>query len=185
MNMARAGLSPALIVSTIRSATSVNFDVSPNSLVELKRSGVWDTAIEAMIARARPREKSERLGAAKPNETILRDFKTLGVRAWDAEFFDVQAIQAIMGKNKDFRALNIVVVDDHTVADVILEISYTFPFDYPFTLKYQNSSVVLLSGKGTGAFSGQAGATSVVTELTKALKPYRQDPPPQPTAANR
>ena len=40
------------------------------------------------------------------------------------------------------------------------------------TVKHQNTSVVLLTGKGTGPFSGPAGA-SVAAELVKGLKPYR------------
>ena len=52
-------------------------------------------------------------------------------------------------------------------------LSYTFAWDYPFTVKHQNTSVVLLTGKGVGPFSGPAGAASVATELVKALKPYR------------
>lgn len=77
--------------------------------------------------------------------------------------------------------MNVVLVDDRNVADVILQVGYTFAWDFPFTLKYQNSSVVLLSGKGTGPFSGPAGAKSVAAELAKALKPYRL-PEPDPKA---
>ena len=69
--------------------------------------------------------------------------------------------------------LNVSIVDDHAVADVVLNVSYTFAWDYPFTVKHQNTSVVLLTGKGTGPVSGPAGAANVATELVKALKPYR------------
>ena len=55
----------------------------------------------------------------------------------------------------------------------MLTVNYTFAWDYPFVLKHQNTSVVLLSGKGVGPFSGPAGANSVAGELAKALKPYR------------
>jgi hypothetical protein len=34
---------------------------------------------------------------------------------------------------------------------------------------------VLLAGKGSGPFSGPAGAADVARELAKALKPYRGD----------
>jgi hypothetical protein len=136
------------------------------------------------VTSVNPPEKSDSLITAKPNETILRNFKTLFVTGYQEAVFDAQTIKAAMGRNKDFQGLNIVVVDDMKVADVILDVSYTFPFDFPFTLRYQNSSVVLLSGKGTGAFSGPAGAASVVDELTKALKSHRQAPP-QKTTTNR
>jgi hypothetical protein len=69
-------------------------------------------------------------------------------------------------------------VDDPAVADVVLDVGYTFAWDYPFSLKHQNTSVVLLSGKGSGPFSGPRGATSVAGELVKLLKPYRVAPQP-------
>ena len=69
------------------------------------------------------------------------------------------------------------IVDDPAVADVVLEVGYTFAWDYPFSLKYQDTSVVLVSGKGSGPFSGPAGATSVASEFAKLLKAYRVTPP--------
>lgn len=70
--------------------------------------------------------------------------------------------------------MQIAVVDDRSLADTVLEVGYTFAWDYPFSLKHQNTSVVLVSGKGSGPFSGPRGATSVAGELVKLLKPYRR-----------
>jgi hypothetical protein len=64
-------------------------------------------------------------------------------------------------------------VDDPAVADVVLDVAYRFAWDYPFTVRHQNTSVVLVSGKGSGPFSGPRGATSVASELVKALRPFR------------
>jgi hypothetical protein len=66
-----------------------------------------------------------------------------------------------------------VIVDDPGVADVILDVGYTFAWDYPFSLTHRRTSIVLLSGKGVGRFSGPAGAESVARELATLLKPYR------------
>jgi hypothetical protein len=85
-------------------------------------------------------------------------------------------MKAALGKNKEFTAMRIAVVDDASLADVVLEIAYTFMWDYPFTLKHQNTSIVLVAGKG-GAIGGAAGAGSVANELAKLLKPYRSAPP--------
>ena len=82
-------------------------------------------------------------------------------------------MKAALGRNKDFGALNVTIVDDRSLADVVLEVGYTFAWDYPFTLKHQDTSIVLVSGKGAGPFSGPAGAASVAKELAKLLKPYR------------
>jgi hypothetical protein len=186
IRMAESGLSGSIIIATVKSAPSVRFDLSTESLLALKRSGVSDPAIQTMIARVRPPstgpqpidvnapEKSAALAAGKQNDTVLRNFKTLSITAYNATFVDQEALKAALGKNKDFQSLNIAIVDDARVADVILDVSYTFAWDYPFSLKYQNSSVVLLTGKGYGPFSGAAAAASVADELTRALKPYRQ-----------
>jgi hypothetical protein len=64
-------------------------------------------------------------------------------------------------------------VDDRKVADTVLDVGYTFAWDFPFELKHQNTTIVLLSGKGVGPFSGVAGAASVASEFVKIAKPYR------------
>src|SRR5262245_16036463 len=118
-------------------------------------------------------EKSELLAASKDPEFILRNFKTMLVNASRATYFKTDQMKAALGRNKEFATLKIAIVDDPAVADVVLDVSYTFAWDYPFAVKHQNTSVVLVSGKGTGPFSGPGGATSVASELVKALKPYR------------
>ena len=41
----------------------------------------------------------------------------------------------------------------------------------------ERGAVVLVPGKGSGTFSGPAGATSVASEFAKLLKAYRVPPP--------
>ena len=186
IKMARAQLSPSIIISTI-DAADFRFDLSPTGLIALKDAGVNDRIIEAMQARVRARdagkttdastraapEKSELLGASKDPDFILRNFKTMAVNADRATYFKTDQMKGALGENKDFTALKIAIVDDYAVADVLLDVSYTFAWDFPFALKHQNTSIVLVSGKGTGPFSGPLGAISVAAELAKALKPYR------------
>jgi len=52
-------------------------------------------------------------------------------------------------------------------------VTQTFAWDFPFSLKHQNTRLVLLSGTGIGRFSGPLGAVSVAAELAKRLKPHR------------
>ena len=186
IKMVTAQLSTSIIITTIESA-SVDFDLSPTALIALKEAGVEDAIIEAMQARARARdaaakanvrtstapEKSELLAASKDADVILRSFKTMLVNASRATYFKTDQMKAALAANKEFAAMKITIVDDAAVADVVLDVAYTFAWDYPFSVKHQNTSVVLLSGKGTGPFSGPRGATSVASELAKALKPYR------------
>lgn len=186
VKMVRAQLSTNIILATMDSA-NVNFDLSPNGLIALKQAGVDDQMIAAMQAKSRVREsgtttdavtrtapeKSDFLATSKDPDYILRNFRTIIVDASRAKYFGNAQVKGALGKNKDFAALKLSLVDDPSVADAILEVGYTYAWDYPFSLKHQNTSVVLVSGKGTGPFSGPAGATSVASELVKLLKPYR------------
>lgn len=185
VKMVRAEVSQGLILATIASAAKFTFDVSPSGLVALKQAGVDDRIVEAMMARVRASgtttdastraapEKSALLANSNDPTFILRNFKTILVDASKARFFNTEQMKGALGNNKNFRSLNCSLVDDRAVADVVLEVSYTFAWDYPFSLKHQNTSLVLVSGKGYGPFSGPLGADSVAIELVTLLKPYR------------
>ncbi|MDA2934779.1 hypothetical protein MYX82_10620 [Acidobacteria bacterium AH-259-D05] len=56
VKMARAQLSTSIIVTTIESANSVKFDLSPTGLIGLKDTGVDDRVIEAMLSGLRPEQ---------------------------------------------------------------------------------------------------------------------------------
>ena len=118
-------------------------------------------------------DQSELLKVSKDPDFIVRNFKTMYVNAEDAKFFGSDQMKAALGRNKDFARLNIRIVDDPHVADVVLVVSYTFAWDYPFELRHQNTTAVLLAGKGIGPFSGIAGAASVASEFISMAKPYR------------
>lgn len=118
-------------------------------------------------------EKSDGLKEAKDREYILRNFKTMFVDASNAEYFKSDQLKAALARNKGFPALDIRIVDDVKLADVILSVSYTFAWEYPFQLKHQNTSIVVLAGKGIGPLSGPVGAASVAREFVKLARPYR------------
>jgi hypothetical protein len=186
IKMVRAQLSTNIILATMETS-NVDFDLSPNGLIALKQAGIDDQMIVAMQAKSRAREsgtttdavtrsapeKSDFLATSKDPEYILRNFKTIVIDASHAKYFGNAQMKGALGKNKDFASLKLSLVDDPSVADAILEVGYTYAWDYPFSLKHQNTSVVLVSGKGTGPFSGPRGATSVASELVKLLRPYR------------
>jgi len=118
-------------------------------------------------------DQSELLKNSKDPDFILRNFKTMWVDARNAQYFGSDQMKAALGANKEFRKLNIRMVDDPRVADVLLTVSYTFAWDYPFQLKHQNTTMVLVSGKGEGPFSGPVGAADVARQFVKAVKKYR------------
>lgn len=118
-------------------------------------------------------ERSDRLNLAKDPATILQSFKTMYVDAEGAQHFNGRLLQAELGRQKNFGSLNIRMVDDARLADVVLEVRYVFAWEFPFVLRHQNTSVVLLSGKGRGPFSGPTGAASVAKEFVKLAQPHR------------
>ncbi|HZD96055.1 MAG TPA: hypothetical protein VE133_17470 [Candidatus Sulfotelmatobacter sp.] len=119
-------------------------------------------------------DQSELLRNSKDRDFILRNFHTMYVDAREAKYFGSQQMKAALGQNKEFQKLNIRMVDDPRVADVVLKITYTFAWDYPFELRHQNTTYVLLSGKGDGPFSGPLGAADVARQFANAAKPWRE-----------
>lgn len=192
------GRALGLIVGSLAEGQNLNFAVPLESVLGLADSAPGKTfasgsaldlpypaapptrsALPAAIATAPGEDKSrqsDRLSGSINKEDILRNFRTMYVDAENASFFGNEQMKAALGRNKDFAALNIHIVDDRSVADVILVVGYTFAWDYPFTLRHQNTSLVLLSGKGSGPFSGPAGAASVAKEFSKLARPYRTTP---------
>jgi len=118
-------------------------------------------------------DQSDLLKNSKDPDFILRNFKTMWVDARQAQYFGSDQMKAALGANEEFRKLNIRIVDDPHVADVLLNVSYTFAWDYPFQLKHQNTTMVLISGKGEGPFSGPLGAADVARQFVNAVRKYR------------
>ncbi|HET9837106.1 MAG TPA: hypothetical protein VFR84_02650 [Candidatus Angelobacter sp.] len=119
-------------------------------------------------------DQSELLKNAKDPDFILRNFRTMYVDAHAAQYFGSDQMKAALGKNREFQKLGIHMVDDPRVADVVLKVSYTFAWDYPFELRHQNTTVVLLAGKGEGPLSGPLGAADVARRFVQAAKPWRE-----------
>jgi hypothetical protein len=120
-------------------------------------------------------DQSELLKNSRDRDFILHNFRTMYVDARDARYFGSRQLKAALGKNKDFWKLNVRMVDDPRVADVILKVSYTFAWDFPFELTHRNTTIVLLSGKGEGPFSGPLGAADVARNFVNMAKPWREE----------
>lgn len=112
---------------------------------------------------------------SKDHDYILRNFHTMYVDARDAQYFGSDQMKAALGANDDFKKLNIHIVEDARVADTVLTVSYTFAWDYPFALRHQNTTMVLVSGKGEGPFSGPLGAADVAREFVDQVKAWREE----------
>ena len=112
---------------------------------------------------------------SKDHDYILRNFHTMYVDARDAQYFGSDQMKAALGNNADFAKLNIHIVEDARVADTVLTVGYTFAWDYPFALRHQNTTMVLVSGKGEGPFSGPLGAADVARQFVSQVKSGREE----------
>jgi hypothetical protein len=127
----------------------------------------------------KPEDIGAALNASKDREFILRHMRTMYVDTSHAIYFSNGQMKASLARNKDFAALHISIVDDPKAADALLVVGHSAVWDFPFELKHQASSIVLLAGKGLGPLSGILGANNVASELVKAATPYRIPPAKQ------
>ena len=95
-------------------------------------------------------DQSELLKNSKDHDFILHNFRTMYVDASEAQFFGSELLKAALGQNSNFQKLKIRIVDDPRVADTVFKVTYSFAWDYPFELRHQNTTYVLLAGKGEG-----------------------------------
>lgn len=76
LEMVKAKLSAGAIVKAIESASSVNFDLKPQSLIGLKQAGVDDRIIEAMQKKASPaQETASRSGAPREKPSVTSSYE--------------------------------------------------------------------------------------------------------------
>ena len=130
-------------------------------------------------------DQSVLLKNSKDHDYILRNFHTMYVDARDAQYFGGDQLKAALGKNEEFAKLNIHIVDDARVADTVLTVGYTFAWDFPFALRHQNTTMILVSGKGEGPFSGPLGAADVARQFINQVKGWREEKKENPTADKR
>lgn len=123
-----------------------------------------------------PASTPEKTAEAASRESLLQSFKTMYVDTSQAKYFGSAQVKSALAGNKDFAALNISIVDDPKVADTILVVGYVPVWDFPFELKHQATSTVLLAGTGYGPLSGRIAAVDVATRFVKAAKALRAPP---------
>jgi hypothetical protein len=127
-------------------------------------------------------DQSELLKNAKDADFIRRHFRTMYIETRGIDLFGPELISAELKKNEEFNKMHIDIVQDRKVADTVLSVSYNFAWDYPFVLRHQNTTTVLLGGKGEGPFSGPLGAWDVARQFVKAARKWRLEPEPKPSA---
>ena len=171
LEMTRAGLSPALIIRMIDTARS-DFDISSARLIELKKAGVTDEVIGAMLDAFQKPELSppgdqtgNRLNNnANPSPTTeisrvvldkseaLRNAKTIAITK-SSLHPSRQALEKELFKRKDWQALNLNVVRLKEDADLYVEIGYVsmswLSHRYVYRVYHRKSGTVIVAGETT------------------------------------
>lgn len=182
IQMVQAGVGRPTIDAAI-ATSDLNLDLSARGISALRTAGMDDPWLQAIMRRVTTQEtakaaaaiaaqkRAQVVGSAQSAPATIRDLKTMTIVVHVAGLSRAEVQRALM-QNEDFRSLGISLVEDRAIADAVLEVNYTFAWDYPFALTSQG--VLLASGKGYGPFSVALGATDVARKLTALLKSGRQ-----------
>ncbi|MGB7924544.1 MAG: hypothetical protein WCF57_14990 [Pyrinomonadaceae bacterium] len=113
LEMLRAGLAPEIITAKIKASAS-RFDTSPDTLQELKKAGVPDAIVLAMV-------EASNVNVASPDASIA--LETVDVRIPDGTQVEVELNETISSDNLkegaliDFKVVQPILVDGVTVIE--------------------------------------------------------------------
>jgi len=103
-------------------------------------------------------------------EKVSAQSRTFALRSNTVLIPDDLMLEALRNQH-GFSALDLVLVDNPSVADVMIEVAYVpFTFDYTFKAWERRTSVVIASGKIT-AFNGYLAAPELAAKLVSQLVP--------------
>jgi 3D (Asp-Asp-Asp) domain-containing protein len=179
VSLARAGISDAVIVATIRGTAAPAFDLLPDRLLELKAAGVSDAVIAAMIAAVSPevertatspQQKTDVLGITTvPDGTDLRlrllmPLSSASARRGDPVRFEVSSDVTVRGV--------VVIAKGAEATGRVGEVAKSKSFGRPGKLEIDLTSVDAVDGSRIPIRSerelkgdGRLGATVVAVAL--------------------
>jgi len=190
VEMTRAGLGAPIIVQKI-SSTDANFDISAKALIELKKAGVTDEVIQAVIEKNRATpvnvasgqtqiysESQPTPNAEKRNLTenvavtpaeALRTAKTIALVKSSLQP-SRQALEKELMKRTDWKKLDLTLVRYKEAADLYVEIGYVslswITHRYVFRVYDRRSGAVIVAGETT---SWGSLAENLAREISKKL----------------
>jgi hypothetical protein len=189
VEMTRAGLGAPIITQKI-SSTGANFDISAKALIELKKSGVSDEVIQAVIEKNRATpvntasvptpgfSESQPTPAGKRNLTenvavtpaeALRTAKTIALVKSSLQP-SRQALEKELMKRADWKKLDLTLVRYRESADLYVEIGYVslswITHRYVFRVYDRRSGAVIVAGETT---SWGSLAENLAREISKKL----------------
>ena len=119
-------------------------------------------------------EKSQAIDSRDPS-VILKKFRTIYVRC-NSVWMKDEVVKNALRQRPDFQKMGLVIVENPSVADAILTTDRVlFTWDFTYSLRHQNTSIVLASGKFT-KFDGMTAAGTIADDLVKQIKSVRMPP---------
>ena len=187
--MSQASLAETLIVEKIRESKGA-FDVSVEGLVNLKKSGVQDEIIRAMMEKSRALREKSTIGTEQPysdsqpiiesvptviksSADALRSAKTVAIEKSTLNP-SRQALEKELLKRKDWQKLNLNIVRYKEGADLRVEIGFVplsiITHRYVFRVYDNRSGTVIVAGETTswGSLAKNL-ARKMSTKLAKTL----------------
>ena len=166
--MSQASLAEILIVEKIRESKGA-FDISVEGLVNLKKSGVQDEIIRAMMEKSRALREKSTIGTEQPysdsqpiiesvptviksSADALRSAKTVAIEKSTLNP-SRQALEKELLKRKDWQKLNLNIVRYKEGADLRVEIGFVplsiITHRYVFRVYDNRSGTVIVAGETT------------------------------------
>jgi hypothetical protein len=180
IEMTKAGLAQTVILNKIKSSEG-RFDVSVNGLVEMKKAGVSDEVINALLeskpvpptaADPTPATVSAKRASplfTDPKEALL-SAKTIAITKSSVQP-SLQAVEKELLKRKEFQALNLSIDHYWDKADIYVEISFVhmslITHRYTFRIYDRRSGTVIAAGETT---SWGSLAENLARNIAKSLE---------------
>lgn len=180
IEMTKAGLPSTVILTKIKGAEG-RFDVSVNGLVEMKKAGVSDDIISALLESkpATPTEPGTLPATVSvkrvaplytdPREALL-SAKTIAITKSSIQP-SLQAVEKELMKRKEWRTLNLSIDHYWDKADLYVEISYVhmslITHRYTFRIYDRRSGTVIAAGETT---SWGSLAENLARNITRSLE---------------
>jgi hypothetical protein len=184
IEMTKAGLPESVIITKIKGSDG-RFDVSVGSLIEMKKAGVGNDVINALL-QSKPAPPENRPGetalpdSAKrasplftgPKEALITA-RTLAIKK-DSIHPSVQAVEKELMKRKEWSALNLAIGQYWDKADLYVEISFVrmsvVTHRYTFRVYDRRSGTVIAAGETT---SWGSLAENLARNIAKSLNKVR------------
>lgn len=183
IEMTEVGLAPEIITLKIR-ASAVDFDISTDALIALKKAGVKDDVISAMVEKGRSIKKATRptapLSEAPTPPPAARD-ALLNARTIAFQKSSLhpsrQALEKELLKRPDWRALNLTIEQYKDTADLYVDIGFVplslVTHRYVFRIYDRRSGAVIAAGETT---SWGSLAENLARHIAKSLTAIKGGP---------